>query len=172
MSLRISQAVSKPEALGSSWSLLRALSPLSPTNHTWAQCQSSHSHDKSALPYGFRGWWALHWHCPSPLEERRSLQTRPDWRSQHKGCGWKGVGGFHSLAFKWALWQRFSADGNSGFWSGATHAFSVCRMGISAKSQCFWWVFPCFQPSTKSGRGAWITSGLRDVLWSTFGTVN
>lgn len=25
-------------------------------------------------------------------------------------------------------------------------------MGINAKSQCFWWVFPCFQPSTKSGR--------------------
>lgn len=89
-----------------------------------------------------------------------------------EGVWMEDVGGFHCLAFKWALRSMFSADGNSDFWSGAAHALSVCGMGISAKSQCFWWVFPCFQPSAKSGRGAWISSSLRDMLWSKFDTVS
>lgn len=132
---------------------------------------------KSVLPYGFRGWWFTD---IVPLQGKKedhynpgSAWFLPAWLEKSAQGEWmEGVGGFHSLAFKWALWSMFSADGNSDFWSGATHALSVCGMGTSAKSQGFWWVFPCFQPSAKSGRGAWIASSLRDVLWSTFHSVS
>lgn len=127
----------------------------------WGQCQSWHSCNKSVLPYGFRGWWALHWQL-SLSTGRGKITINQAWLEKSAQEVWmESIGGFHSLEFTWAL---FSADGNSDFWSGATYALSVCGMGISAKSQCFWWVFPCFQPSAKSDRGAWITSSLRDVL--------
>lgn len=58
---------------------------------------------------------------------RKKIALNQAWLEKSaQGVWMKSVGGFHSLAFKGALWSRFSADGNSDFFGQEPHMPCLC----------------------------------------------